>query len=635
VCGIAGIFDPTGNSVFAMELLRSMNSRQFERGPDDEGYFIGNGIALAHRRLSIIDLQGGHQPIFNENKTVCVVFNGEIYNYEGLIRELERLGHTFSTRSDTEVIVHAWEEWGERCVERFRGMFAFGLYDQRRRQLFLARDRLGVKPLLYTVFKDGTFAFASDMKVLRAHPDFDDEVDYDSIDDFLSLGYVLDPGTIFRRVKKVPAGHTLCFHQDGTPCSLVSPTQYWDVSSPSSGEWGRRSESDVRSRLVELIDESVALRMVADVPVGAFLSGGVDSSAVVASMSRIRAHSLSTFSIGFTAREYDETQYAQLVAKKFNTSHYERQLSPECFQSLDSLPNVFGEPFADMSAIPTLSLSQFASESLKVVLSGDGADEIFGGYRRHQMHLFENSLRSYARKIGMSKAISSIARWYPKADWAPRPLRAKTTLEAIGLDPCDAYHLGVSVIKPSIRSVLYTDKLRGQIDGQHSRNVFRQHYSKRSGDDSLQAIQYVDIKTYLVGDINTKVDRSTMAYSLEAREPLMDHELVDFAMSLPTKFKIEDGVGKHLFKKSLEDRLPLEILYRKKMGFVLPIANWFRGPLAKQVEALATDSFVSNSGWFSVDAVRRFVREHHEGVANHERVIASLLVLDTFFSGTH
>lgn len=628
MCGIAGFFDLNGRRAFDLDLLKELNNKQIARGPDDEGYFLSPGVAIAHRRLSIIDLSHGHQPIFNENQRVGVVFNGEIYNYQELIRELKQLGHTFRTQSDTEVIVHAWEQWGADCVLRFRGMFAFAVVDLDQDVLFIARDRMGVKPLLYTVLKDGTFFFASDLRVLKAHPLFDSKIDHDAIDDFITLGYILDPGSIYKSVRKLECGHSLLVRRGaGELCSQ----RYWDIEFPNTSDLGKVSEAEWMERLVSLVDESVRLRMVSDVPIGAFLSGGVDSSIVVASMARQLSGPVSTFSIGFDHAEFDETDYAKQLSDLYKTNHYQRITSSDDFRSIYRFLDVFAEPFADTSAIPMLSVSELASENLKVVLSGDGADELFGGYRRHRMHLFECGLRNTVAKTGMSFMTNALAKLYPRLGWAPQFLRAKTTLESIGMSPCDAYHHAVSIARPAIRKNLYSKRFKETIDGNHSLKVFRDNYLKSGTTDALKAIQYVDMKTYLVGDINTKVDRTSMAYSLESREPLMDHKLAEFASSIPSKFLIRGNEGKYILKKSMVERVPGRLMYRPKMGFSVPLAKWFRGPLAGALEGLTDSGFVADSGLFSVDFVRKLVSEHQGGLVNHERLLASLLILDSFF----
>ena len=631
MCGIAGLFDLSGRKPFDLDLLKRMNNKQILRGPDDEGYFISPGVGLAHRRLSIIDLSQGRQPIFNENQRVGVVFNGEIYNYKELINELKRCGHQFRTQSDTEVIVHAWEEWGVDCVVRFRGMFAFALVDLDQDVLFLARDRLGVKPLLYSTLSDGTLCFASDIKVIKAHPLFNSDLDYEALDDYITLGYVIDPRSIYKSIKKLPAGHTLLIKKE---TSTLVPYRYWDVRFGKTEFSGEDGEREAIEQLIALIDESVGLRMVSDVPVGAFLSGGVDSSTVVASMARQSKSPISTFSIGFSYSEFDESVFARKVSALYNTQHFERIVTPDNFESINRFQDVFAEPFADTSAIPMLSVSALASETLKVVLSGDGADEIFGGYRRHRMHLLECRIRDLLRRTGSTWLGSRLAAAYPKLDWAPQFLRAKSTLEALSMTPCDAYHHAVSIARPPLRQELYSNRFKQLIDGQHSLKIFREHFRESGNSDPLQAIQYVDLKTYLVGDINTKVDRTSMAYSLESREPLMDHKILEFAAKLPMKFRVRGNEGKYILKKSMESRLPRDVMYRPKMGFSVPLAKWFRGPLAASVLNLGSNSAVLDSGWFSPQTVRRIASEHQSGLVNHDRILASMLILESFLKSS-
>src|SRR5687767_95280 len=416
MCGIVGIWDSRGKRPMARETLLRMNESQHHRGPDETGTHLAPGIALGHKRLSIIDLSTGQQPLFNEDRSVVIVYNGEIYNYQELIPELAALGHVFRTRSDTEVIVHAWEQWGENCVDRFRGMFAFALWDEGRQTLFLARDRLGVKPLFYAPMADGTWLFASELKALMIHGGLKREIDPRSVDDYFTLGYVPDPRTIFTGAHKLPPGHTLTLRRGQ---SAPAPRRYWDVR--FSGD-NRMSAEDAQAELVRRLHDSVRLRMIAERPLGAFLSGGVDSSAVVAMMAEQSAGPVNTCSISFDDPKFDETRFAQQIADRYQTRHFVDRVETDDFGLIDTLASLYDEPYADSSAIPTYRVCQLAREHVVVALSGDGGDESFGGYRRYRLHLMEERLRAALPLALRRPLFGALASAYPKADWAPRVL---------------------------------------------------------------------------------------------------------------------------------------------------------------------------------------------------------------------
>ncbi|MEO9136839.1 MAG: XrtA/PEP-CTERM system amidotransferase, partial [Casimicrobiaceae bacterium] len=527
MCGIAGIFDTRQRSLIAREQLQRMGDSQRHRGPDDDGYLVEPGVGLAFRRLSIIDLTTGHQPILNEDGSVAVILNGEIYNYQSLAKELAGLGHVFGTRSDTEVIVHAWEQWGEACVERFRGMFAFALWDRNVETLFLARDRLGVKPLYYALLPDGRLIFGSELKSLVAHGGFSLELDPCAIEEYFALGYVPEPRTIFTGAEKLPPAHVLRVRRGDT---AIAPREYWDVHFTGDN---RLAQADAESELVARLDESVRLRMIADVPLGAFLSGGVDSSAVVAMMAEASPAPVNTCTIAFADPAYDESAYARMVADRYGTRHFVDRVESDDFDLIDVLARVYDEPYADSSAIPTYRVCQLARSHVTVALSGDGGDESFAGYRRYRMHLAEERLRSSMMPSIRKPLFGLLGAAYPKADWAPRVLRAKSTFQALARDSVSAYFHSMSILRDPMRRELFTPMLRARLGGYNAVEVFQRHARRTAGADPLSVIQYVDLKTYLVGDINTKVDRASMAHSLEVREPLMDHPLVEWLASLP------------------------------------------------------------------------------------------------------
>jgi asparagine synthase (glutamine-hydrolysing) len=624
MCGITGIFDTRGRREIDPAVLTRMNDSQHHRGPDEQGMHIENGVGLGHKRLSIIDLSTGQQPLYNEDGSVCVVYNGEIYNYQELIPQLTQLGHRFHTRSDTEVIVHAWEQWGERCVERFRGMFAFALWDRNRETLFLARDRLGVKPLHYAMLPDGTFLFGSELKSLLAHGGLQREIDPCAVEEYFALGYVADPRTIFLHAKKLAPAHTLELRR-GQP--LPEPREYWNVRFTLDHHL---TVEDACAQLDAQLQESVRLRMISEVPLGAFLSGGVDSSAVVATMARLSADPVNTCSIAFSDPAYDESAFAKVVAERYATNHYVDRVESEDFDLLDTLARLYDEPFADSSAIPTYRVCQLARKHVTVALSGDGGDESFGGYGRYRRHLAEERLRTMA-PLGLRRSVFGLlGRTYPKLGWAPRMLRAKATFEAVSRDSVEAYFDTVSVLRHSVRRRLFSAAFRSKLGGYNALEVFRRHAARAQTDDPLGLIQYLDLQTYLVGDINTKVDRASMAHSLEVREPLMDHRMVEWLAGLPSSLKIRGGEGKFLLKKMMERHLPKEILYRPKMGFAVPLADWFRGPLKLRVREAVLGPRLAETGWFDPACLRDLVDTHQSGARDHSAPLWSLLMFEAF-----
>lgn len=624
MCGIAGLFDLRGARDFDRALVERMNQVQFHRGPDEGGTHFEPGVALAHRRLSIIDLSSGQQPLCNEDGSVIVVFNGEIYNYQALVPELEALGHVFHTRSDTEVIVHAWEAWGEACVQRFRGMFAFAVFDRKAETLFLARDRLGVKPLFYAFLPDGSFAFGSELKVLTQHPSLDRRLDELALEEYFALGYVAEPRTIYQGALKLGPGESLLLRRG---VSAASPKQYWDVrftlDNPLTME-------DAAAELVERLRDSIRLRMISEVPLGAFLSGGVDSSAVVAMMAGISSDPVNTCSIAFDDPAFNESAFANMVAQRYSTRHHVETVSSDDFDLIDTLAALYDEPYADSSAIPTYRVCQLARKHVTVALSGDGADESFAGYRRYRLHAMEERLRS-VMPLGVRRPVFGLlGRLYPKADWAPRMFRAKTTFQALARDSVQAYFHSVSLLRDDMRAQLYSDAFRQRLGGYDALDVFRRHAGQAGTDDPLALVQYLDLKTYLVGDINTKVDRASMAHSLEVREPLMDHELVEWLASLPSGLKVNGQEGKAFFKKAMEPYLPSDVLYRPKMGFAVPLARWFRGPLRQRVKESLLGETMLDSGLFNPDYLRHLVETHQSGRRDYSTPIWTLLMFEAF-----
>jgi asparagine synthase (glutamine-hydrolysing) len=624
MCGIVGILDLAGARMLPRELVSRMNETQLHRGPDEVGLHLEPGLGLGHRRLSIIDLSTGQQPLFNEDHSVVVVYNGEIYNYGELIPELTRLGHVFRTRSDTEVIVHAWEQWGEACVERFRGMFAFALWDRTRETLFLARDRLGVKPLHYSLLPSGLLVFGSELKSLAAHPEFRPDLDPFAIEEYFALGYIPEPRTVYAGARKLPPAHTLTIVR-GRP--LPEPREYWDVRFTLDNPIGER---DAAAELVERLRESVRLRMISEVPLGAFLSGGVDSSAVVATMAGISAEPVNTCSIAFRDPAYDESKYARQVADRYRTKHCVDVVESDDFDLVDVLARTYDEPYADSSALPTYRVCQLARRHVTVALSGDGGDESFAGYRRYRLHAMEERLRSAMPIAVRRPAFGWLGQMYPKADWAPRIFRAKSTFQALARTSVDAYFHSVSILRDDMRRELYSSAFKAQLGGYSAAEVFRRHGRRADTDDPIALAQYLDLKTYLIGDINTKVDRASMAHSLEVREPLMDHPLVEWLASLPTSLKVRGQEGKHLLKTAMAPYLPHELMHRPKMGFAVPLERWFRGPLRQRLDETILGPRLAATGLFNGRYLEQIVGAHVSGRRDYSSPLWTLLMFDAF-----
>ncbi len=629
MCGFTGIFYSRDERAIDATLLARMNDSLAHRGPDDCGYHTEPGIGLGHRRLSIIDISGGHQPMFNEDGSVVVVYNGEIYNFQELIKELREAGHRFRTSCDTEVIVHAWEEWGADCIKRFRGMFAFALWDQNQETLLLARDRLGIKPLYYAILADGAVLFGSELKALLQHPDLPRNIDPRAVEDYFAYGYVPDPKTIYRDVAKLAPAHYLTFRRNEP---FPSPRSYWDLSFETRGGL---TEAKACEELVEHLREAVDIRMIADVPLGAFLSGGVDSSSVVAMMAGLSVSPVESFSIGFDQASYDETYYAAEVAKAHKTRHHLRKVNANEFDLVDRLAGIYDEPFADSSAIPTFRLSSITREQVTVALSGDGGDEVLAGYRRHRWHHYEELVRARLPQGIRGPVFGLLGSVYPKMDWAPQPLRAKSTLQALARDSSGGYFHSVSIVPDDLRRNLYSEAMRRNLQGYHAGEVLKGYMENAPVEDHLSRVQYVDLKTYLPGDILTKVDRASMANSLEVRVPILDHHFVEWAARLPAELKLNGREGKYVLKKAMEAHLPSNVLYRKKMGFAVPLTAWFRGPLRERVKSSLGGDVLADSGYFDMTSIAELVEQHHAGLRDHSAVIWALVMFESFLRQVH
>ena len=615
MCGIAGIYHIKTFEPVREDLLKAMTDALVHRGPDDEGFYCSGPVGLGHRRLSIIDLADGHQPMTNEDRTVWVVFNGEIYNFTDLHDFLESKGHRFQTRSDTEVIVHLYEEMGESCFGELRGMFSIAIWDDRKKKLILARDRVGKKPLYY--YHDGSkLLFASEIKAILQVPGISRDIDIEALSDYFSFLYVPAPKSIFKRIRKILPGHFLVASADG-----VRETKYWDLSFAKTEEL---SEEKWCEKLSEALHEAVKIRLMSEVPLGAFLSGGVDSSSVVAMMQKTIGSPVITSSIGFEEKEFNELPYARSVSSYFGTDHHEQMVRPDAVAVLQKLVWHYDEPFADSSAVPTYYVSKVARQYVTVALSGDGGDENFAGYRRYYFDQRENYIRNWLPAGVRQPVFGALASLYPKADWAPQIFRGKATFQNLARSPIDAYFRSVAACQSELKGELLHGDIQRQLADYDSVNVLREYYNKADTDDLLSKVQYVDIKTYLTDDILAKVDRASMAVSLEVRAPILDHKFMELAARIPSTLKLRGLNGKYIFKKMLEQRLPQAIVRRPKMGFAVPLARWFRGEL----KDMAYDVIVGSKAddLLQPNTVARIWAEHQGGFRDRSTELWTLLM---------
>jgi asparagine synthase (glutamine-hydrolysing) len=597
-------------------LIRRMCDAIVHRGPDDEGIFVKDGTGLGMRRLSIIDLSGGHQPVFNEDRSIWVVFNGEIYNFPELRTELLKRGHNFYTHTDTEVIVHLYEELGADCVHKLRGMFAFALYDEGERKLLMVRDRLGKKPLHYALEGQKLF-FGSEIKsILVAAPDLA-SVDNEALLEYLYFGYVPDPLTAFKTIKKLPPGHLLEF-QNGE----IKVRQYWDL--PHYGTHVPADEEECLNEMEQLLAEAVRIRLISDVPLGALLSGGTDSSTVVALMARESSKPVKTFAIGFRNEDFNEARYARLVSEKFGTDHHELIVEPDVLETVETLTSSLEEPFGDSSMLPTFYVSQMARKHVTVALSGDGGDEMFAGYKRYAIHLrrqvFE-LIPTWARQLYREKIFPIL----------PRDIRGRKLSYNVSLPWRERYVDGISFVPSFERDMpLLSKEFRDVLrTGAIPERVMYTYFEKAPAKDPVSQMLYVDTKTYMVADILTKVDRMSMATSLEVRVPILDHVFVEWAARLPFEWKIRQRKQKYILRK-LAERLgvPREVLYRPKQGFALPLVHWIRHELKDLILQVLLDSKSLQRGYFEPSAIRQLLSEHFRGRRDHSGRIWRLLIFE-------
>jgi len=626
MCGFAGIFDTVGQRDVDRDLLGRMTRTLIHRGPDGGGEHLGPGIGLGHRRLAVIDIGGGDQPMYNEDQTIAVVFNGEIYNFRALATELEAAGHRFRSRCDTEVIVHAWEQWGAECVGRFRGMFAFALWDAPRQTLCLARDHLGKKPLYWSHAPGGRLLFASELKGVMACDSVPRRLNDQAIEEYFSFGYVPDPHTIYSAVHKLPPAHRLVWRR-GTPAPAIEP--YWDLRYPRPESLSLDDAAEgLRARLIE----ATRCRLVADVPLGAFLSGGVDSGAVVATMAKMSARPVKTFTIAVPDPAYDESALAGRLAGRYHTDHHVQALNPDDIDLVGRLASIYDEPFGDSSAMPTFRVCELARRSVTVALSGDGGDEQFAGYRRYAMQGHTALIRKILPQALRRPVFGALGRLYPKADWAPRWLRGRTTFQELATDAAGAYHQAVSVIDGGQRQRLFSPAFRRRLQGYSSAELLRQHMQRADTDDLMSQLQYADLKTWLPGGVLVKVDRAAMANSLEVRAPLLDVDLLEWSAGLPTALKVRGNSGKLLLKRAMEPLVDREILYGVKRGFSVPLARWFRGPLRGRMLALADSPRLGDSTIVDREEIRRMVAAHLSGRRDHAAGLWLVLMFDAFLA---
>ena len=616
MCGIAGVVHTHPADAVDHATVHRMCEAIVHRGPDDEGIFVKDGVGLGMRRLSIIDLAGGHQPVFNEDKTVWIVFNGEIYNFPELRGELQKRGHRFYTHTDTEVIVHLYEDLGPECVNKLRGMFAFALYDERQGKLMMARDRLGKKPLHYALSR-GRLFFGSEIKAILAVAPELAEVHHEALLQYMYFGYVLDPNTAFLPIQKLPPGHLLEFQ-----AGQVKVQQYWDL--PDYGTHQPRSEQECLDELEWRLAEAVRIRLISDVPLGALLSGGTDSSTVVALMARATSKPVKTFSIGFSHEDFNEAHYARIVAKHFGTEHHEMIVEPDVLETVETLTSSLEEPFGDPSTLPTYYVSKMARQHVTVALSGDGGDEIFAGYERYGINLrrkiFER-IPLWARGLYREQV-------FPRL---PKNMRGRRYSYNISLPWRQRYVDSISFIPSFERDQpLLSDEFRERLaTSANPENLMYRYFDDAPTNDPISQMLYVDTKAYMVGDILTKVDRMSMATSLEVRVPLLDHLFVEWVTGLPIEWKLRGQQQKYILRKlALRVGVPHEALDRRKQGFALPLVHWIRNELKELILSVLLEPRTLQRGYFNSAAVKRLLDEHFQGRRDRSGEIWRLLIFE-------
>lgn len=622
MCGIVGFINADKRKA-EREVLERMNACIIHRGPDDEGFFINENVALAMRRLAIIDLKSGQQPIFNADKSSVIVFNGEIYNFQELKKDLEKAGEKFYTNSDTEVILHLYDLYGADCVNYLRGMFAFAIWDAKDQSLFLARDRVGKKPLLYSHQPNGDLIFGSEFTALLAHPSVSREVDFEAIDAYLSFLCVPAPLTAFKQIRKLEPAHWLRW-KDGK----IETKRYW---MPDFSKKIKITEEEAIEETTRILREAVKLRMISEVPLGAFLSGGVDSSTVVALMAQESSTPVKTFSIGFEEQDFSELKYAKRVAEHVGAEYHEFIVKPDALEILPVLVEHYGEPYADSSAIPTYYVSRETRKYVTVALNGDGGDESFAGYERYvAMKMAEKYTRIPAvlRKILLEKPIEL----FPTSELKKSRIRdAKRFLQAANLPKTERYFRWMSTFDREAKKQIYTKDFSATISTQNPSTFFDGWFAKANGAGLLDAVMLTDQMTYLPNDLLVKVDIASMANSLEARSPFLDYKVIEFAASLPEKLKMRSFETKSLLKKVAARLVPREVVYRRKMGFGVPVGNWFRGDMKDFICEVLLSEKALKRGIIRSEMIEKYVLEHTTGKRDYTFQVWILLMLELWF----
>lgn len=621
MCGICGLIHQKKEHPVEFADVQKMCDAMKHRGPDDEGQYVFENVGLGMRRLSIIDLSTGRQPIFNEDRSMVIIFNGEIYNHQSIRRELQSKGHIFTTKTDTEAIIHAYEEWGVDCLHKLNGMFGFAIWDSRKHRLFIARDRIGVKPLYY--YRDAQqFVFASELKAIVRLTSVPKEIEPKALDTFLTFEYIPSPLSIFKNIYKLPAGHWLLYHE-----GEMTIRQYWHLAY-------QRSTADARAlehQLEELLEDAVKIRLMSDVPLGAFLSGGLDSSSVVAMMSRHSSEPVKSFSIGFDESSYNELPYARAVAEKYHTEHFEEIIRPDATSLTEKILWMLDEPFGDFSVFPTFLVSEMARKNVTVVLSGDGGDELLAGYDSYlaqRLAVKYNALPSFLRKTTIEPIINALPPTEKKKGLINR---AKRFIEGARL-PAHLQHVRWMIfLQQAEKELLYSKDFRNGLNGYDAFGFIEEYFAQVTSNDPLDQQEYVDIKTYLVDDILVKVDRMSMANSLEARVPFLDYRFVEFAATIPSDFRLRGKRTKYILKSALRDELPLKIIERGKEGFSIPIKNWLKAELKPMMMSVLSEQNIKDKGFFDPLFVSRLVDEHIQGQENHSHRLWALIVFHMWY----
>lgn len=622
MCGIVGMVYRDGREI-ERETLERMNQAIVHRGPDEDGFYVKEGVGLAMRRLAIIDLKGGQQPIFNQDRTKAIVFNGEIYNFQSLRAELEKRGHRFYTNCDTEVIIHLYDEYGVDCVQHLRGMFAFAIWDEGEKELFIARDRVGKKPLLYSRQPNGDLIFGSEFRALLAHPDISKEIDLTAIHHYLSFLCVPAPLTSYKQIRKLEPGHWMRWKN-----GEVTSRRYW---LPDFSRKIKISQEEAEEETLRVLREAVKLRMISDVPLGAFLSGGVDSSVVVGLMAQESSKPIKTFSIGFEEQDFSELKYARQVAEHVGSEHHEFVVRPDALEILPMLLEHYGEPYADSSAIPTYYLSRETRREVTVALNGDGGDESFAGYERYAAMRFAESYHKLPR-IVRENVVERAANLIPTSEITRNRARdLKRFLKAASMPRVERYFRWVSSIDRAMKEELYTTEFASQMAAHESSAFLQDCFNKVNGAGIVDAVMFTDQLTYLPNDLLVKVDIASMAVSLEARSPFLDHKVMEFAASLPESMKLKGATTKHLLKKVGSRLVPPEVLYRKKMGFGPPMMHWFRNGLKDYLRSTLLSEKSRRRPFFKPETVAFIVNEHTEGRRDFTHYLWTLLMLELWF----